>query len=62
MPGELAVEKGGSSESQQQRIRASRLRNEAASGVRIVFCFTMLLTVEEYQFPAKMSIRSPFLQ
>lgn len=34
---------GGKKEvGQQQRIRASRFRNEAPSGVRIVFCFTML--------------------
>jgi len=34
---------GGKEEvGQQQRIRASRFRNEEPSGVRIVFCFTML--------------------
>ena len=41
----LIVEKGESSEGQQQRIRASRRRDEASSGVRIVFCFTMLFKI-----------------
>ena len=47
----LSIETGESSAGQQQRIRASRLRNETASGVRIVFCFTIVLTFEEYHFP-----------
>jgi len=32
-------------EGQQQRIRPSRLENEAASGVRILFCISMLCNV-----------------
>ena len=37
---------GGKEEvGQQQRIRASRFRNEAPSGVRIGFCITMLFRI-----------------
>ena len=45
MLGIYFLRESGSRKDQQQRIRASRLRNEASSGVRIVFCFTMLFKI-----------------
>ena len=52
---------GGGGGNQQQRIRTSRLENEAPSGIRIVFCFTMLIPHDEYHFPSRVSIRGPFV-
>jgi len=60
MPGVDWIGKGRDEKGQQQRIRASRLRDEAPSGFRNVFCVTMLCLHEKYHFAIQMSTRGFF--
>jgi hypothetical protein len=61
MPGNIFV--GEKAEvNQQQRIRVSRLRNEAPSGVRIVFCVTMLFRIRTIILPTRSQLKGRCLR